>query len=188
MQCPFTTDLRSFELSLDQLDYNSVASGQTALDSALKESISVFARNDVSGNKLLLVFSDGEDFSPNLKGILSSLQKQEVSLFSVGVGTLQGAPVPIVDEMGREIGHEKDRSGKPILTKLGEPVLQQTSKVLNGGYVRASYSGSDEAEILNFIKKFEAEKFGEKSVAGKQEKYHIFAGLSGLALIAEWFL
>ena len=185
--CPFTTDIKSFESSLDQIDHSSVASGKTAIDKALKESVSVFERNEAGGTKLLLMFSDGEDFSPGLGGIVGSLQKHQVSLFSIGVGTLAGAPVPIVDELGRQVGHEKDSSGNVIFTKLGESALQNISGKLGGGYARVSYSGADEEKVVQFIESFEAEKFEEKNFIDKEERYFWFAGIAFLFLLFEWF-
>jgi Ca-activated chloride channel family protein len=188
LQCPFTTDIRTFQSSLDQLDYSSVASGKTALDNALRESVSIFSRNDLGGSNLLLIFSDGEDFSPGLSGLLSSLEKQKIALFSVGVGTLEGGPVPIVNEFGVEVGHEKDSDGNVVFSKLGEKTLQEMSEKLLGGYARVSYSGSDEEKILNFVESFEAQKFGDQSVVGKKERYFWFAALSFSLLAIEWFI
>ena len=54
-----------------------------------------------------------------------------------GVGTLDGAPIPC------DGGFKKDEAGNLVLTRLGEPVLQEVARIGQGAYVRSAAGSAD---------------------------------------------
>ena len=50
----------------------------------------------------MVLFTDGEDFSSNLSRVKRRAQKQGLHIFTLGIGTPEGAPIPLCDEQGRE--------------------------------------------------------------------------------------
>jgi Ca-activated chloride channel family protein len=188
VQCPLTADHGALLMFLENVDAESISAGTTALDTALLKAIDVFNESKGRKNKLVLLLSDGEDFSQNLENAKKWIQDLGLSIFALGIGTPQGAPVPIIDASGAIKGSEVDAQGKPVLTRLNETLLASISKELGGSYMRAEYDDNDIASIKNYLHAFEKEKFDETKITSKEERYPLFLGFSFLCLLLEWIL
>lgn len=68
VHCPLTQDKQAFNMLLDACDTESISSGTTALDEAIKISMKQFSNSNAK-NKLLVFLTDGEDFSSNLNDV-----------------------------------------------------------------------------------------------------------------------
>lgn len=188
LQCPLTADHAAFLMFLDQVDVETIASGTTTIDSALQKAIQVFNDSQNRKNKIVLLATDGEDFSLNLQSVKKKAQEQNIKVFTLGVGTIQGAPVPIVNEKGEVIGHEKDKNGNIAITKLNEETLKKISEDLEGSYFRSSYDDSDLNQFVNIIKGYEKEKFEDRKLSYYQDQYPWFLGFAWLFLLLEFLL
>lgn len=188
VQCPLTGDHSAFLMFLDNVDTEMMSLGTTALDAALKKSLDVFTQAQGRKNKIVVVLTDGEDFSTDLDAVSKNALRENMRLFAVGVGTPEGAPIPKVDIYGKSLGHEVDESGKIVLSKLDEKVLQKICTDLHGFYVRATFDDQDIHGITSRIKAFEKEKFMDKSVSLYEEKYPWFLGIAWICLVVEWIL
>ncbi len=188
LQCPLTSDRAAFLLFLDQVDVHSISSGTTALDAALNKSIEVFKVAAERKNKLVLLITDGEDFSTNLSGVRKKAEDLGITLFVLGVGTKEGAPVPKFDHEGKRIGCETDAAGAIVLTKLNEVLLQETCKQLKGSYLLATHDDTDIKHVAGLVKKFEKERISDKKVSLYEEQYYWFLGLAWILLALEWIL
>jgi len=188
LQCPLTVDHAAFLMFLDQVDVETIASGTTAIDSALLKAIQVFGESSGRKNKLVVLATDGEDFSLNLQAVKQKAQEQNIKLFALGIGTPQGAPVPIIDASGNVSGHEVDEKGNIAITKLNEELLQKMCNDLNGNYFRSSYDDSDLDQLSTIIKNYEKEKFEDRKVSYYQDQYPWFLGFAWILLLIEWLL
>ena len=188
MQCPLTSDHSAFLMFLDNLDIETMSSGTTALDTALVRAVSVFGSATQRKNKLALLISDGEDFSVGLDAAQYQAIKEHMTLFALGIGTSEGAPIPKIDANGSFIGYETDTNGSVALSKLNEPLLQDICDKLHGTYLRAGYSDQDVSEIARIIKTYEKEKFADKNISRYEEQYPWFLGVAWLLFAIEWIL
>src|SRR5690606_8798990 len=108
VQCPLTSDYSAFYLYLDAVDAELISSGTTALDQAIQQALRSFSTMPDRKSKLLVLFTDGEDFSHNLSGIKKEAVEENLSIFTIGIGSTEGAPVPVFDAYGYPVGHQKD--------------------------------------------------------------------------------
>jgi Ca-activated chloride channel family protein len=188
VQCPLTIDHDAFLMFLDQVDVETIASGTTAIDKALLEAMKVFKQIPGRKNKLIVLATDGEDFSLHLEQVKRMARDEKVRLFALGVGSEQGAPIPILDIHGKQIGHEKDKDGKVVLSLLNEKMLKGMAQQLGGLYVRASYYDGDIEQITQAIKRFEKEKFEDKKISLYEDRYPLLLGVAWILLALEWIL
>jgi Ca-activated chloride channel family protein len=188
IQCPLTTDYAAFFLFLDQLDVDTISQGTTALDQAIKASLQVFESIPTRKTKLLIAFTDGEDFSSDLQGVKDRVMADGLSIFTVGVGTDHGAPVPILNDQQKQIGWEKDEHGKVIMSRLNENLLKDISMQSGGKYVHAVAGDDDIKLLINSINKFEKDKLEDKTFASLQEQYPYFIVISFICFALEWIL
>ncbi len=188
LQCPLTADYKTLELFLDQVSVEAISSGTTDISNAIKESVGVFNRSKERKNKLLILMTDGEDFVSNTSSLSSLIKKEGVTVFAWGVGTSAGAPVPIVDMSGRQLGYEKNSDGSVALTKLNSDLLSLISQSLGGMYLTLSQDDSDIATLVQSLAGYETETFDEQTVSRYHDQYPWFIGIAWLALLLEWVL
>ena len=188
LQCPLTTDYAAFFMFLDQIDAETISSGTTSIDQAIRQALAVFDKLTTKKTKLLCLFTDGEDFSTNLSGIKEQAASQGLSIFTFGVGSEHGAPIPIIDQNGKQTGFEKDDQGNVIMSKLNEGILSNLSKKTGGKYIHATTSDHDVQELINSVDLFEKDKLEDKTIGRLQEKYYYFVAVSFVCFVLEWLL
>lgn len=188
VQCPLTTDFDAFMMFLNQIDYTTMSSGTTALDSAIKKVADIFKTMHHKKNKVLVVFTDGEDFSSNLSGIKQEAQEMGLRIVTVGIGTQEGAPIPLIDEHGNKTGYQMDEKGAVVISSLNEGILSSLASSLGGLYVAASHDTNDLKKIVTYVEKMEKERFDDKKIHSLQEQYHYYIAVSLLCFLIEWLL
>lgn len=188
VQCPLTKDRSAFFMYLDQIDSDTIASGTTALDKAIEQALIAFKESGTQKSKLLLLFTDGEDFSSNLAGLKQEAQSQGATIFTIGIGTPQGAPIPLYDIRGTPAGHLKDAKGNVVITALNEGILQTLAHDVGGIYVHAQKGQDHLKQLIALIEKREKEKIEDKKFSHYEQNYPAFLAISFALLIIEWLL
>jgi len=187
IQCPLTTDYPAFFMFLDQVDVETISSGSTAIDQAIRKALAAFPATEEKKTKLLVLFTDGEDFSSNLRGIKKKAKDAGLHIFTLGVGTTEGAPIPLYDASGKQSGHQQDKFGKVVISRLNEGILHTLAQDSGGMYLRC---GKDESlkTLVKKIETFEKEKFDDKKMEMFEEQYPYFLLVSFISFALEWII
>lgn len=188
VQCPLTSDYGAFYLYLDAVDAELISSGTTALDQAIRQALNSFASTPDRKSKLLVLFTDGEDFSQNLNSIKQEAAESGLSIFTLGIGTPEGAPVPLFDAHGKLLGHQKDAHGGIVISRLNEVVLHSLSQDAGGKYIRAVDNDDDIATFIRSVRVFEKEQLAERKHSRYEDQYHYFVLVSFICFALEWLL
>jgi len=188
VQCPLTADYGAFNLYLNQVDVETISSGSTALEQVLKEVLRTFGRVPERKNKLLVLLTDGEDFSPDLAVVKQEAQQAGLHVFALGIGTTEGAPIPLYDARGSRVGHQKDDKGTIVISRLNEPLLSALASDVGGTYMRATGDDTDVTSLIRQVQKFEKEKFDDKTVSSLEDKYHHCLLISFICFALEWLI
>lgn len=188
IQCPLTRDTAAFNLFLDSVDAETISSGTTAIAQALHTILKMFAGMPARSNKIVVLFTDGEDFSSDLSKVKQEAKKENVHIFTYGIGTKDGAPVPVLDDDGAPIGHQKDASGKVVFTRLNEPMLRALSRESGGEYISPTQKDEDLQELVAHVQKYEKEKLENKEFEVEEDRYYYFLAVSFVCLLLEWLL
>lgn len=188
VQCPLTSDYSAFYLYLDAVDAELISSGTTALDQAIRQALTSFASTPDRKSKLLVLFTDGEDFSHNLHDIKQEAVEAQLSIFTIGIGTPEGAPVPLFDAHGRLVGHQKDLHGGVVISRLNEGILRTLSQDAGGSYHRATEGDDDIAAFVRAVHAFDKEQLAERKHSRYEDQYHYFLLISFICFVLEWLL
>ncbi|HSC25326.1 MAG TPA: VWA domain-containing protein [Candidatus Babeliales bacterium] len=188
VQCPLTSDYAAFYLYLDAVDAELISSGSTALAEAIQQALLSFSATPERKNKLLVLFTDGEDFSHNLHNIKQEAIQANLSTFTIGIGTPQGAPVPLFDHYGTRIGHQKDVQGNVVISRLNEDILRTISQGTGGQYICATNNDEDITLFLRMINAFDKEQLAERKHARYEDQYHYFLLITFICFVFEWLL
>lgn len=188
VQCPLTTDYGAMLMFLDQIDVETISSGTTALDGAIKQAIAAFNVMPDRKNRLLVIFTDGEDFSHDLAAVKREAERIGMHIFTVGVGTAQGAPIPLFDTQGKQIGHQRNEQGSVVISQLNEPILQSIALDSGGSYIKMTDGDGDMRAVCAQVIRFEKERFQDKKVAFFEQQYPYFVAISFICFLLEWLI
>jgi Ca-activated chloride channel homolog len=186
--CPLTTDISAFNLFLDSINHETLSSSSTALDKACTKALDIFSKMVGRKSKLLVIVTDGEDFSSDLTHIKDKMCQLGIHAFTLGIGTEQGAPIPLTNKQGITQDYQKDTAGNIVISRLNAQILQKIAHDTGGWYVPATSDSTDITRILKKIQVFEKEKYDDKKVKLLEEQYIYFAGASLVCFILEWVL
>ena len=133
---PITTDHAAARMFLQNANPNMVSSQGTSINEAIERGITYFD-NDEQTNRFLFIVSDGEDHEENALSISEQAKREGIKIYTIGVGTEKGGPIPIKDN-GLVISYKKDNKGEVVITKMKEQVLVDIANEGNGKYIQVS--------------------------------------------------
>jgi len=184
LQCPLTVDYNGFILSLDSLTSDIIPKGGTAITSAIKEAVNVFS-DEPRKYRILIIITDGEDHEGNVARASEAAKKEEIKVFTIGIGTPEGDLIQFTDKNGRE-NFLKDREGNVVKTKIDEEILQKIARVTGGSYIHAV--GAEFGLDLLYkekLSKMEKRALESKMVKQYEERFQIPLFFAILFLVAE---
>lgn len=138
LQCPLTLDYNAFRESLEQTDPSVIYRGGTDIGAAIQTAEPVFAKEN--SYKILILITDGEDLEESGITAASNASKDDIKIYTVGVGTPQGELIPIKDKNNNQ-DYLRDAEGKLVKTKLDESTLRKIAEVTGGFYVPLGAKG-----------------------------------------------
>jgi Ca-activated chloride channel family protein len=191
VQCPLTRDISAFTMFLDQVDTETISSGSTVFGRAIQKALDAFEDMPNKKNKLLVIVTDGEDFSSDLTALKERARDQGLHIFALGVGSVQGAPVPAFDVYGKPVGHQRDSKGAIVISRLNEQLLAGLAHDVGGEYIKINNSSSDSSDIKKLVSRvqlFEKESFGAQKIRRAEEKYSYFVLVAFICFLLDWLL
>ncbi len=188
VQCPLTRDASLLRLFLDQIDTQTISSGTTALDAVIATVMKLFDSLGSRKNRIVVLFTDGEDFSEHLSEVKQEAQTKSVHIFTYGIGTAAGAPVPQIDRQGVLVGYEKTAQGTIVFSSLHEDVLRNLSQETGAVYISPTQTDADLKELVRHVERYEKEDLGKHDIKQYQELYPFTLAVAFIALLIEWLL
>src|SRR3989338_11706600 len=91
--CPLTTDAEAFGLFLDELSTDMVGVQGTNIAQALSLALENFKAAG-SQSKAIILLTDGEATTGDLDSVMKNLKEEQVRLYVIGLGSVEGAPIP----------------------------------------------------------------------------------------------
>jgi Ca-activated chloride channel family protein len=192
VQCPLTTDYGALRLFLDAAGPDRVPVPGTNFGAALDAALQAFnaakpasdstARPGNRRSRVVLVLSDGENHVGDLDAIKQEAQKEDVTLFTAGVGTEEGARIPVYED-GQRVGVKRDNQGNVVRTRLDEDIL--TTLAEGGAYFRIGSTSSALADVPTALRQLETSIMAEEQFAEYAEMYQWPLALALLLLFVE---
>ena len=177
---PITTDFSSAKMFLESLNTDMLSSQGTSIVEAIELSKGYFD-DDNQTNRVLCILSDGEDHEFKEDQLISSIDESGIIIFSIGLGSLKGAPIPI-KENNIVKSYKKDEKGEVVITRLDENLLQKIAQQSNGKYIKGDNTNEVVDEIINELKEMDKREFESKQFISFKDQFQWFIGI-GLILI-----
>jgi len=187
VQFPLTTDYSAANLFLSAVDVHSVPQPGTAIADAINLSVKSF---DLKSNtkKTIIIITDGEDHQGDINKAIKNAVTNDIKIYTIGLGSPDGVPIPIYDASGNKIGLKKDRNGEIVLTKLDEITLQEIAKKGNGKYYRAVNNQNELDDIYQDLSSIKKTEFGVRKVTDYEDRFYYFLSPAILLLLIEFFM
>ena len=185
-QLPITTDYAAAKMFLQALNTNMLSSQGTALDAALDLSGTYFDDEDQT-NRVVFLISDGEDHSEEGATAAQRAADMGIRIFTFGVGTDEGAPIPI-KRNGVIDSYKKDMQGETVITKRNATILKEIAQAAEGNYV----DGNDTQAVVDFVaetlKNMDKKEFEAKKFVSYKDQFQAFLFAGFLLILLELFL
>jgi len=182
LQCPVTIDYAAFTMMLDDLYAGIIPRGGTAIEQALQTAVDSFEAGS-DADRVIILITDGEDHEGDPMSMAETLKKNQIKLFCIGVGSVDGDLIPT------QQGYIKDSQGQVVKSSLNEGLLEKLSSTTGGFYVRSAPGdlGLDRVYKLGIagLKRDEQETRLAKVY---EERFVWFAAAALLLLLAEGLL
>jgi len=182
LQSPLTLDYSALRLFLNIANTDQLPSSSTEIHEALEVAVSAFESDTeeqaTDASKVLLIVSDGENHSTEYQAPLSSLVDENISVFTLGIGTRAGNKIPLYDEeTGTLIGYKRDKEGKTIISKLNSELLKDIAQEGNGRYYEIQRGSEGIDAFLGQIDEMEKGEFSSQEYADFKNQYQLVAGV-----------
>ena len=186
VQLPITTDYVSAKMFLNSISTESVPVQGTALEEAIKTCVKSFgSQSDVS--RAIVLISDGESHEGNPVETAKMAAEYGIKIYTIGVGSERGVPIPIQDENGNT-SYLKDESGNMVVTKLDARTLQEIAFAGKGIYVHAKPNDFGLKHILEDIDSMEKGTISTVAFEEYDEQYMYFFAIALVFFVLEMLI
>jgi len=179
MLSPLTLDGAVLDLLLDTIDPGSMPTPGTELASGIDMALRTFGQG-TEKHRVLVLLSDGEDWGGGLEDETAKLKEAGVVAYTLGIGTVDGAPVPIPGSAGET---KRDADGNVVVTRLHPEVMAQLARATGGSYLGVTSAAADPTPLVRQIDRMEKRTFESQSLSTLEERFQWPLALAVLALL-----
>ena len=167
---PFTQDMETFNYILNNLTTKSVTLQGTRIADALVTAKNTFNVNAVSKKSIVLI-TDGEDHGGYFDDVLKELNNMNVSVYTIGVGTLEGASI------STDLGVRE----KTVVSKRDDNILKMIADSTHGkSYIAENVSLES---IFDDMKKNMDSVSSVRNNRSYKERFQIFLAASVILIM-----
>ena len=182
-QLPITSDYISAKMFLSSISPSMVSSQGTAIGAAINLAMRSFTPNETSSKTILLI-TDGENHEGDAIKAAQSAAGKNVKINVIGVGSPQGAPIPISGTNN----FMRDNDGNVVVTHLNEQMCQEIAASGQGIYVRADNTNSALRTLQNELDKMDKAELDSKVYSEYDEQFQLLAWTILVLLIFDFFV
>lgn len=187
VQSPLTLDYSAARLFLKLMDTDLIPQPGTAIGEAIRTATKAFNQKERK-HKVLILITDGEDHESEPLKAAEAAAEEGVIIYTIGLGSPQGVPIPEYDKNGNRTGFKKDRSGNVVTTKLDAAALQKLSYATNGKYYISTSGEAELDEIYKEVSQLEKKELSSRQFSQYENRYQIFLTMALILLLIETFL
>lgn len=135
--------------------------------------------------RALVLVSDGENLQGDPLAAVAAAREKGARVFTIGIGSPEGATIPVVDSTGAVVGQWRDMRGQVVVTRMDEGLLQEIAKRGGGRYERGDGTGRVALRVADQVRSGGGVETRGQTVRAYDERFPWFAAAAGLFLVAE---
>lgn len=180
IQMPLTDDYKIAENFINVIDTNLLSGGGTNIFEGLSIANKSFEETETE-NKIVLVISDGGDTDDKT---LDFIKKNNLKVYSVGVGTEKGSVIPD----NQKSGFIKDENGNIVVSSLNSKFLKEMSEISNGKYFEVNNLSDNTKEFIYDMETLDKSKIKDEKISIYEKYFQWFLGIGLLFILVGYFL
>ena len=180
IQMPLTDDYKIAENFINVIDTNLLSGGGTNIFEGLSIANKSFEETETE-NKIVLVISDGGDTDDKT---LDFIKKNNLKVYSVGVGTEKGSVIPD----NKKSGFIKDEKGNIVVSSLNSKFLKEMSEISNGKYFEVNNLSDNTKEFIYDLETLDKSKIKAEKISVYEKYFQWFLGIGLLFILIGYFL
>jgi len=184
LQCPLTLDYGAASLFLDVANTEVIPEPGTSLAAAIETATSAFIAKEKK-YKVLVIFTDGEDLEGQVESAIRKARDAGVVIYTLGIGSTEGKPIPVRDTKGDIIEYRKDPNGQVVVSRLDERSLAEIASETGGRYFRATTLESELDQIYDDVARMEKKQLESRLYRNFEDQFQYPLALAILCLITE---
>ena len=184
IQLPITSDYLAAKMFLSSINTEMISRQGTSIGAAISLATNSFSSNEAS-EKTIIVITDGENHEDDAVGAAKTAAEKGIKINIIGVGTPEGAPIPIHPGSNN---FRKDTSGNFIVTRLNEDMCKQIAAAGQGTYVRSDNTNIALRTIQSELTKMNKADLESKVYSEYDEQFQILAWIALFILIFDFFV
>lgn len=182
LQMPITQDYSAGRMYLKSISTDLISYQGTDIAAAINVAQESFPKDDLSKNRALIIITDGEDNEGGTDDALEKITADGVKVFTLGVGTDEGGPIP------EGSNFKRDKKGNIVLSKINQSMLREIAGKGNGKYFQLG-SGKDEVDaILSELSGIKKSDMGQMEFTDFDDKFQYCLILAALLLLIDWWI
>jgi Ca-activated chloride channel family protein len=138
--------------------------------------------------KAIILLTDGEDHESDPIGASEDAAKKNIRIFTIGFGSPNGEPVPVIDENGNFSGYKKNKKNETVMSRLDEGLLLKISDITKGTYFRAEDGSIPTQKLLYEIKGLDRGKLTSNLSRQYEDRFQYLLFFALALLFAECLL
>ncbi len=186
-QMPLSLDYSAARFMLTAMDQNSVSVQGTSLRTAIETAVRMYDQQERK-HKVLLLLTDGEDHGGQAIETAEEARRQGVKIYTVGIGSISGEPIPVFDRNGNQVGFKKDSNGEVIVSRLDAETLQKVSLTTGGKFYNATAGEMELDRIFEEISQLERKELEGTLVTRYDDRYQWPLLFALLLIVLEFFI
>ena len=175
LQMPLTNDYSSAKMFLHDISPGSVPSQGTNLGAAIEKSVSSFVTDDEDKSKTIVLISDGENHEDGLSDEISAAKSKGIKIFTVGVGSDDGAKIPLDKSKNNFL---KDEDGKEVVSKMNSDDLENIANETQATYFHFTGKTEEINKMVNNIAKIDKKDYDEVVFSEFKSWYQWLLGIA----------
>lgn len=181
VQLPITSDYRMAQAFAKRLSPSLVGEQGTAIGKALQLATLSFSSQSEQSRVIVLI-TDGENHEDDAIEAARVAKEQGIRIYTIGIGTPEGAPIQIDGEF------VKDENDEMVVSKLNEQMLEQIATSTDGAYVRATKQSIGLDEIVKSINEMEKSELSTIRYEEYNEQYQYLLAVALVLLLLDNFI
>lgn len=176
VQLPITSDYVTARNVVSQISPSMISKQGTAIGAAISVASSAFTSASGDSRAIVLI-TDGENHEDDAMAQAQLAAEQGIRIYTIGIGTPEGAPIQIDNDFIR------DDSGEIVVSRLDEKILQDIALHTGGAYIRAGNQSMGLREIVDQINATEKAELTASVFEEYDEQFQYFLAIALVMLI-----
>lgn len=180
VQLPITNDFISAKMFLETISPDLITRQGTDIGGAINLAMKSFTPKEGVG-KAIIVITDGENHEGGAEDAAKLASEQGMNVYLLGVGSLDGAPIPIAGTND----YRRDKENNVVVTKLNEQMAQSIAQAGNGAYIRVDNTNNAQKLLESEVNKLAKADVETEVFTEFNEQFEFIAWLALILLVIE---